>query len=96
MPGAARLGDTGSGHASWPPTNIIASAKTVTMQSKLSARKGDALAPHASPSPSPVHSRSIAMGSSNVTTESSNQAFFGMPIDCGGMIVTCSDTVIIN
>lgn len=96
MPGQVYLGHIGSGHASWPPTPTTSCASTVFCNSIGCCRQGDSLAPHGSPSPSPVHSRSIAMGSRNVIVEGSPTARFGDAINCGGFLVQCSDNVIIN
>lgn len=96
MPGQVLLGHIGSGHASWPPTPTTSCAGTVIGNGIGCCRQGDSLAPHSSPSPSPAHSRAIAMGSTNVTIEGQGAARWGDAVNCGGFMVQCSDNVIIN
>lgn len=87
---SARLGDIGSGHASFPPTPIIAASGDTSVNSLPSARILDPLAPHGSPSPSPPHGRVIAVGSTSVSINSRAAARITDPISCGGLIVTGS------
>jgi len=93
MPAQARLGDTGSGHGSFPSTNIIQGSPNVFVNGKPAARQGDALAPHSSPSPSPPHGRNIASGSSTVFINGKPAARVGDSINCGGSIVSGSGNV---
>lgn len=96
MPGQVYLGHIGSGHGSFPPTHTTSCAGTVLCNGIGCCRKGDTLASHSSPSPSPSHPRSIDMGSGNVTIEGKPSARWGDAINCGGFMVQCSDNVIIN
>lgn len=91
MPAVARLGDIGSGHASFPETKIIESAVRSFTNNRPRARLGDALEPHGSPSPSPSHNRAIAEGSPNTFTENKPQTYVGHKVNCGGIIVTGSE-----
>lgn len=84
----SRIGDIGSGHSSFPPTAVISGSSNVIIEDIPSARKGDALAPHGSPSPSPPHGRSIAKGSTTVIINDLDAARIGDPIACGGLLVT--------
>lgn len=95
MPGAARLGDTVSGHDACPPTNLITGASTVIGNGKGMCRVGDQAAPHGC-TVHPAHPRSLAMGSSNVITEGSQQSYYICYMDCTGFVITCSDNIIIN
>lgn len=88
MPSASRLNDTGSGHASWPPTTVMSASTNVITEGLGQARKTDPLIPHASPSPSPVHNRSISGSSTTVKTNGLGTARIGDAIDCGGMLVS--------
>lgn len=90
----SRLTDIGSGHSSYPPTNLIEASSNVIIEDLPAARKGDALEPHGSPSPSPVHSRAVAKGSSTVIVNDRDAARIGDPINCGGLLVTGASTVI--
>lgn len=96
MPGQVLLGHMASGHASWPPTPTTSCASTVTGNTIGCCRQGDSVAPHGSPSPSPVHSRAISMGSRNVFIERKPAARFGDAVNCGGFLVQCSDNIVIN
>lgn len=96
MPAVSRLDDVGSGHASFPPTNVIAGSGNCKVNSKPVARVGDALQPHGSPSPSPPHPRSIASGSSNVSVNSKPLSHIGSAVDCGGLLQTGSGNTDVN
>lgn len=93
MPSQSRLGDQGTGHESWPPTNVIAASTNCMANGKGCARVGDPLQPHPSPSPSPAHPRSIAQGSSTVFINSKAAARIGDPIDCGGFMAQGSENI---
>ncbi|EPU3829038.1 PAAR domain-containing protein [Campylobacter coli] len=96
MPAVARLGDIGSGHASFPETAIITAASKSFTNNIPRARQGDRLEDHGSPSPSPPHGRAIAEGSPNTFTENKPQAYIGHKVDCGGIIVTGSGNDVDN
>ena len=93
MPSASRLGDTGSGHESWPATNVIEASSDVITEGVGQARVGDALASHGSPSPSPVHGRTIAAGSSTVIVNGRKAVRIGDAVACGGLLVSGASTV---
>ncbi len=95
MPKAARLGDTGSGHECFIPSNIIAGSPNIFINNIPAARLGDALAPHGCSSCIP-HSRNIAMGSQSVFMNGQPAARVGDDINCGGVIITGSADVLIG
>lgn len=96
MPSVARLTDIGSAHASFPDTATIEASDNGFVNSLGIHREGDAIDPHGSPSPSPVHSRHLASGSSNTYLNSKQIGIIGSPVDCGGFIVTGSGNTFIN
>lgn len=96
MPAVSRITDVGSGHASFPPTNVTGGSGNCTVNSKVVARVGDPLAAHGSPSPSPAHPRAIASGSSNVSVNSKPLAHIGSAVDCGGLLQTGSSNTDVN
>lgn len=96
MPVAVRLSDIGSGHGSFPPTVTISASPNTFINSKAVHRKGDALAPHGSPSPSPPHGRATSGGSSKTFVNSKAIARLADGIACGGVLVTGSPDTIID
>lgn len=82
-------------HGDWPPSPIITSASTVTIEGKLAARVGDTLAPHVN-GKGVVHSPSISAGSSTVFIEGKAAARIGDNVSCGSKIMNGSSTVIIG
>ena len=94
MPPSSRVGDIGLGHSSFPPTPATAGSPNVMINSIPAHRLGDAIAPHGSPSPSPVHGRAAAAGSSSVFTNSKAQVRIGDAISCGGVLGAGSGNVI--
>lgn len=89
----SRLGDTGSGHGSFPPTNVITCSINTFVNNKGVGRKGDQLQPHGSPSPSPVHSRSLCGCSSKTIVNNKGVVRIGDAICCGGLMVQGSPNV---
>lgn len=89
----SRLNDTGSGHGSFPPTNIITCSSNVIVNNRGVARKGDNLQPHGSPSPSPIHSRVLCGCSSKTNVNSRGVVRIGDAICCGGLMVQGSGNV---
>jgi len=95
-PPVARLTDIGSGHASYPPTAVISASSNTTVNSLPVARKGDALQPHASRSPSPPHPRVICGCSSTTEVNSKGVVRIGDAVCCGGLLVTGSSNTVIG
>ena len=96
MPPVSRLGDIGSGHGSFPPTTVTSASNNTYANSIQIARQTDSLAPHGSPSPSPVHSRSICGGSETIYVNSLPVARLGDAICCGGLLVQGSSNIFCN
>lgn len=99
MPGAARLGDTGQGHACFPDTPVIEGSPDISINGKAAARQGDAVALHGCPCPNTphgMHARAIAAGSSTVSFNGKPAARINDAIDCGGMIASGSSNVFIG
>jgi uncharacterized Zn-binding protein involved in type VI secretion len=83
---AVRVGDIGTAHDGYPQTPIITGSSTVKFDGIPAARLGDALAPHSKPK-HPIHSRSIASGSSTVFIDGKAAAITGGSVSCGGVLV---------
>ncbi len=96
MPGVCRLGDIGSAHQSFPETDVIEASSDTLVNSLGVHREGDAIREHGSPSPSPVHSRTLASGSKTVIINSAGLSIIGSTIDCGGFMVTASGNTSAN
>jgi uncharacterized Zn-binding protein involved in type VI secretion len=96
MPSQSRVGDNDTGHGSFPPTTITAGSGDVITNGKSSARKGDPLEAHGSPSPSPSHGRSISAGSGSVMINGIPAARINDPINCGGTLAAGSGDVIVG
>ena len=98
MPGAARVGDIGSAHGCFVPTPIISASNGVFINGQPAARQGDALAPHGGGCSGKhgSHPRTIAGGSTGVWIDGKPAARLGDAIDCGGVIISASNDVIIG
>lgn len=96
MPAVARITDIGSAHESFPETVVIEGSDNGFVNSLGVHRVDDAIESHGSPSPSPVHSRHLASGSTDTYLNSKQIGIIGSPIDCGGFIVTGSGDTFIN
>jgi len=96
MPPPSRLGDTASGHGSFPPTVAIGSSPDTFINGIGSVRLGDAVASHGSPSPSPPHSRATAAGSPDTFVNGKPITRIGDAIGCGGLMVEGSGDTIVN
>ncbi|MAY41464.1 MULTISPECIES: PAAR domain-containing protein [unclassified Neptuniibacter] len=93
--GAARLGDTASGHGCFPPPPIISASPNVFTNGLPAARVSDPAAAHGCSSCSP-HSRAISAGSSTVFINGLPAARLGDAISCGGVIISGSGNVLIG
>jgi len=96
MPPVSRVSDTGLGHDSFPPTPVTAGSGDVFAGGLAVCRVGDPLAPHGSPSPSPVHPRSASAGSGTVFTNGKPTVRIGDSINCGGLLASGLGTVIVG
>ena len=96
MPPASRIGDTASGHESFPSTLASQGSPDVFTCGPPQHRLGDAIISHGSPSPSPPHARAAGCGSGTVFTNSRPTVRIGDCVDCGGMLVTGCGTVLVG
>lgn len=95
MPKAARLGDVGSGHGCFPPSNAVAGSPDVSINGQPAVRSTDDYAAHGCGVCSP-HGRKLAKGSSTVSVNGLDAGRIGDPIDCGGAAATGSPNVFIG
>lgn len=95
MPKAARLKDMGGPHGCYPPSPIISASSNVFINGQPAARLGDSVAPHDCRN-CPSHPRTIASGSASVFINGRPAARAGDAINCGGVIISGSDNVIIG
>ena len=93
MPMVSRLGDSSSGHGSFPPKSSTAASPDCNINGIPAHRQGDAWAPHGSPSPSAPHGSSASGGSGTVNLNNKPLARIGDPISCGCAIVGGSSDV---
>ncbi|MGU5845729.1 type VI secretion system PAAR protein [Aeromonas hydrophila] len=91
---AAKVGNIGTDHDGFHPTEITAGSPDVFIDGIPAARVGDPLAPHDKPN-HPPHPRKIASGSSTVFVNGKPLAITGGEVDCGGVIIG-SGTVIVG
>lgn len=96
MPPASRIGDIALGHASFTPTPAIVGSPDVFTCGPAQHRKGDAILPHSSVSPSPRHPRNANCGSSTVFVNSKELVRIGDCVDCGGMLAAGCGTVVVG
>lgn len=80
MGNAVKLGDSDTGHGSYPPTSVVAGSSTVNVDGMPLARQGDPLAPH-------DHNRSISGGSASVFVDGKPAARTGDAVSCGGVLI---------
>lgn len=99
MPSAARVGDTTTGHQTYPPQTIIVGSANVTINGSPAARVGDNVTPHTNTvAPFDTHTAIINTGSSTVTINGSPAARVGDALSCNLMdiIIVGSPTVTIG
>jgi len=92
MPQASRLNDIDTGHACFPPSNVIAGSGNVIINGLPAARLTDPLAAHGCGRCTP-HARNIAAGSSSVFINGLPSTRVGDAINCGGTMATGSPNV---
>ena len=96
MSAIARLGDVASGHHSFPKTNTIQGSPTCDVNGLPAHCVSHDIAPHSSPSPSPIHSRNLGSGSSTCDVDGLPLGSIGSSVDCGGLIMTGSSDSFID
>ncbi len=92
--GAARIGDTTTGHNAFPPQTILTGKAKVLVQGIPASTIGDAVSNHCNPIS--CHSSEIAGGSAKVLIMGQPSARIGDPIACGGVIQSGSSKVMIG
>lgn len=95
MPKAARLGDSCTGHDSWPPRGNNQGSPDVTINGIPAHRQGDSYPVHCNPVPQ-CHGAVLASGSSTVTINGKQAGRIGDPVSCGGVVAVGSPNVIIG
>lgn len=93
--GAARIGDTTTGHGDFPPQVILTGKAKVLINGIPAATLGDAVSTHCNSVPS-CHSSEIATSSFKVFIMGSPSARIGDSIGCGGVILSGSVKVLIG
>ena len=96
MPGAARYGDSCTGHGCWPPRANAAGSPDVFINGRAAHRVGDPWPAHTCPSSPETHGGSMAGGSPNVFVNGRALARIGDPVSCGSSVATGSADVIVN
>ena len=95
MPPAARLGDSCTGHDSWPPRGNNQGSPNVTINGRPAHRQGDSFPVHCNPTPQ-CHGAVLAGGSSTVTVNGKPAGRIGDAVSCGGTVTEGSENVIIG
>ena len=95
MPGVSTQGDICSGHACYPPRQVIAWSSNVFVNSKGCHRQFDGLGPHCDlcDEHHPCHISMSIQGSSQVYVNSRQLMRVGDPVACGSSIATGSSNV---
>jgi uncharacterized Zn-binding protein involved in type VI secretion len=97
MAGAARLGESGSGHGTYPARANIGASGDVIINGRGAIRQGDPWAVHCNTvKPYDCHSSTAGSGSGSVTINGKSAMRQGDPINCGGTIVGGSGDVSIG
>ncbi len=92
MPSVARLGDSCTGHADFPPRGNAAGSPDVFINNKAAHRQGDAWPIHCNPIPL-CHGSSLAGGSSTVFVNGNPLGRIGDGVACGGSVASGSQNV---
>lgn len=92
MPAVTRLGDSCTGHGSWPPRPSTSASGNVFVNGIGAHRQGDSWAVHCNPVPE-CHGGSLASGSSTVYANSRQLGRIGDPVDCGSFVASGSSNV---
>lgn len=93
MPPVTRIGDSCTGHGSYPPRPSTSGSSNVFVNNIGAHRQGDSYAPHSSRSPSPPHGSSLAAGSGTVYCNAVQLGRIGDPVACGSAAAAGSGNV---
>ncbi len=97
MPSVTRLGDSGTGHGTWPPRSNAGAVSTVVVDGKPVHTVGDGWASHCSTVPKhPCHGSSAAGGSGTTYAEGKAVCRVGDPVACGSSMASGSSTTFAN
>lgn len=92
MPPAARLNDSCTGHADWPPRVNTEASPNVFVNSRGWHRVGDSWAVHCNNIPE-CHSGVLSSGSKSVFVNDKNAGRVGDSVSCGSSVATGSENV---
>ncbi len=92
MPAVARLGDSCTGHADFPPRGNSAASGDVFVNGIGVHRKGDSYPVHCNPVPL-CHASALAGGSSSVFVNAKAIGRIGDAVGCGGAVASGSTNV---
>ncbi|EPJ56350.1 MAG: PaaR repeat-containing protein [Osedax symbiont Rs2] len=92
MSGVARLGDSCTGHADFPPRGNSSASPDVFVNSIAVHRQGDSWPVHCNPIPL-CHSSSLGSGSGTVFVNGKQLGRVGDPVGCGGAVASGSTNV---
>lgn len=96
MPGAARLGDIGTGHGCWISRPNDQASPNVIVNNRGIHRVTDHWMTHCCPAIPECHDSHLGDGSPNVYANNLKVGRCGDPVICGSYIATCSGNVIVN
>lgn len=92
MPAVVRIGDSCSGHGTFPPRPSTGGSGNVFVNGKAAHRQGDSWAVHCNSVPV-CHGGSLASGSATVFVNGKQIGRVGDPVDCGSVAASGSPNV---
>lgn len=92
MPAVTRVGDSCTGHGSFPPRSSISGSANVYVNGIAVHRQGDGWAVHCNPTPT-CHGGTLASGSATVYANGQQLGRIGDPVDCGSSVAAGSGNV---
>jgi len=96
MPGAARLGDSCTGHGCWPSRTNNQASDDVIINGLGAHRIGDTWNAHTCPAIPETHASTQAVGSSSVFVNGKALARIGDGVACGSFVATGSSNVVVG
>ena len=94
MPGAARLGDSCTGHGWFPSRVNVEGSPDVYINGIPAHRQGDGWAVHCCGKS--WHGSSLAAGAARVYVNGKQLGYIGAPVACGSSVSSGSSDVIVN
>lgn len=92
MPAVTRLGDSCTGHGTWPPRPSTGGSGDVFVNGIPAHRQGDAWAVHCNDAPV-CHAGSLAAGSGTVFVNGKQLGRVGDSVSCGSAVAAGSGNV---